>query len=224
MSHKLEKIALGLGVAAALTACTATDPNTGQAVRSHTRTNALIGAAVGAGLGYATNTSDPSQGRKNALIGAGVGALGGAAVGSYQDRQQAELRRQLAGTGIEVERHGNDIVLDMPGDITFAYNRADINPQFHQTLDRIASTLNQYPQTYVDVVGHADAIGSDAFNLDLSQRRAQSVAGYLTSRGVIRERLIATGRGESQPRASNDTEAGRAENRRVEIILRPVTG
>ncbi len=206
----LKNLALGLGVAGLLAACTTTNPNTGQAYRNNTATGALLGAAAGAGLGYATNTSDSGEGRQNALIGAGIGALAGAAVGNYMDRQQAQLRQQLEGSGVDVTRQGDNIILDMPGDITFAYNRADLQPQFYGTLDRIATTLNQYPQTYIDVVGHADATGPDQYNLGLSQRRASSVAGYLVTRGVIQDRLFVAGQGERQPVASNATEEGRA--------------
>jgi len=193
----------------------------GARVGTRTTTGAIVGAGAGALLGYLTNTNKSEEGRTNALIGAGVGALAGAAVGNYMDRQQARLQQQLAGTGVDVVRQGNNIVLDMPGDITFAYDRADIQPQFFSVLDQVAATLNQYPATYVDVVGHADATGSDEYNLALSQRRAGSVAGYLVSRGIIQDRLFVAGQGERQPVASNATEAGRAQNRRVEIILRP---
>ena len=188
---------------------------------SRTATGAIVGAGAGAILGYLTNTNKSEEGRTNALIGAGVGALAGAAVGNYMDRQQARLQQQLAGTGVDVVRQGNNIILDMPGDITFAFNRSDVQPQFFTVLDQVAATLNQYPATYIDVVGHADATGSDQYNLDLSQRRAASVAQYMVGRGVIADRLFVAGQGERQPVASNTTEEGRAQNRRVEIILRP---
>ncbi len=220
--HKTPIIACLIG-AAALTACTTTDPYTGQTVRSNTRTGALVGAAVGAGLGYLSNDKS-EQGRKNALIGAGVGALAGAGVGAYMDKQQAELRRQLADTGVTVTRQGDNIVLNMPSDVTFAFDRSDIQPQFFPVLDDVAGTLNQYPQTLIDVVGHADSVGSDEYNQALSERRASSVANYLVSRNVMPARLYVAGMGERQPIASNDTDAGRAKNRRVEIILRPYTG
>ena len=212
-----------LFAATAMTACTTTDPYTGQTVRSNTRTGAIIGAAVGAGLGYLSNDKS-EQGRKNALLGAGIGALAGAGVGGYMDRQQAELRRQLADTGVTVTRQGDNIVLNMPSDVTFAFDRSDVQPQFFPVLDEVAGTLNQYPQTLIDVVGHADAVGSDTYNQGLSERRASSVASYMVSRNVLPARLFVAGQGERQPIASNDTEAGRAQNRRVEIILRPFTG
>ena len=217
-------ISLSLAGLVALGGCTTTDPYTGEVVRSNTRTGALAGAAGGALLGYLTNTNKGEEGRTNALIGAGVGALGGAAVGAYMDRQQADLRRELAGTGVSVTRQGDNIVLNMPSDVTFAVDQSDVQPQFFDTLGRVAQTLNQYPQTVIDVVGHADSTGADAYNQTLSERRAVSVANYLVSRGLLRDRLFVAGRGETQPIASNATEQGRAQNRRVEVVVRPFTG
>jgi len=192
-------------------------------VGTRTSAGAIAGGLIGGALGYLTNTNKSEEGRTNALIGAGIGALAGGAIGNYMDRQAAQLQQQTAGTGVEVVRQGDNIILQMPGDVTFAYDRADIQPQFGPVLDQVASTLNQYPATYVDVVGHADATGSDEYNLGLSQRRASSVAGYLVSRQVIADRLFVAGQGERSPRASNATEQGRAQNRRVEIVLRPHT-
>ena len=220
--HKTPAIACLLA-ATALTACTTVDPYTGQTVRSNTRTGAIVGALGGAALGYLSNDKS-EQGRKNALIGAGVGALAGAGVGAYMDKQQAQLRAQLADTGVTVTRQGDNIVLNMPSDVTFAFDRSDIQPQFYKVLDEVSGTLNQYPSTTIDVVGHADSVGTDVYNQALSERRASSVASYLTTRGVLPARLYVAGMGERQPIASNDTEAGRAQNRRVEIILRPYTG
>jgi outer membrane protein OmpA-like peptidoglycan-associated protein len=210
--------------AASLAACTTVDPYTGQTVRNNTGTGVLAGALGGAALGYLTNTNRSEQGRKNALIGAGVGALAGGAVGNYMDRQQAELRRELADTGVSVTRQGDNIVLNMPSDVTFAVDQSDIQPQFYPVLDDVAGILNSYPQTLIDVVGHADATGPDDYNQALSERRASSVAGYLVSRRVIQDRLYVAGMGERAPVASNATAEGRAQNRRVEIILRPYTG
>ena len=224
MTRKIHLGLLGIAGAVALAACTTIDPQTGMVVRDNTRTGALAGAAGGTRLGYLTNTNKGEEGRTNALIGAGVGALGGAAVGQYMDRQQAELRRDLAGSGIDVQRQGDNIVLNMPSDITFAVAQSDIQSQFYGPLDQIAETLRQYPQTVIDVVGHADSTGSDDYNQALSERRAASVASYLVSRGVLRDRLFAAGRGESQPIASNATEQGRAQNRRVEVVVRPFRG
>jgi len=217
------KIVAASSAALLAAACTTTDPYTGETRRNNTATGALIGAAAGAALGYLTNTSDSSEGATNAAIGAGVGALAGAAVGSYMDRQQAELERELSGTGVEVDRRGDDIVLNMPGDITFAFDSAEIEPQFFPVLDDLAATLQQYPQTTVGVIGHTDSIGSDAYNLELSERRAESVAAYVVRGGVQPERIYIDGRGESEPIASNATDEGRARNRRVEVVLSPIT-
>jgi outer membrane protein OmpA-like peptidoglycan-associated protein len=205
-------------------ACTTVDPYTGQVVRDNTRTGVLAGAAGGALLGYLTNTNRGEEGRTNALIGAGVGALAGGAVGNYMDRQQAQLRAQLANSGVEVQRQGDNIILNMPSDVTFGVDQADIQSRFYPVLDDVADTLRQYPQTLIDVVGHADSTGADDYNQVLSERRASSVASYLVSRGVMRDRLFVAGRGETQPIASNATEDGRARNRRVEVVLRPFTG
>jgi outer membrane protein OmpA-like peptidoglycan-associated protein len=209
--------------ASALAACTTTDPYTGMPVRNNTGTGALVGAGAGALLGYLTNTNRGEEGRTNALIGAGVGALAGAAVGNYMDRQQADLRRELAGTGVQVVRQGDNIVLQMPSDVTFGVDRAEVEPRFYPVLDDVARTLNAYPATYVDVVGHADATGADDYNQNLSERRASAVASFLLDRGVLRDRLFVAGMGERQPIATNDTPEGRSRNRRVEIVLRPHT-
>lgn len=223
MTSKTALIGLLLG-AAALTACTTVDPYTGMPVRNNTGTGALSGAGVGAVLGYLTNTNSGEQGRKNALIGAGIGALAGGAVGNYMDRQQADFRRSLEGSGVMVRRNGDQIVLVMPSDVTFAVDRSDVQPQFTRVLDDVARTLNAYPQTTIDVVGHADSSGPDAYNQSLSERRASAVASYLVGNGrVLGDRVFVAGQGERQPVATNDTPEGRAQNRRVEIILRPVT-
>jgi outer membrane protein OmpA-like peptidoglycan-associated protein len=193
-------------------------------VRNNTGSGALIGAGAGALLGYLTNTSDSREGRTNALIGAGIGALGGAAVGNYMDRQQAALRAELANSGVNVVRQGDNLILQMPSDVTFATAQYDIQPQFYPVLDDVARVLNQYPQSTIDVVGHADAQGEDAYNQTLSENRASSVAGYLIGQRVLRDRLYVAGMGEREPIASNATAEGRAQNRRVEVIIRPFTG
>ncbi|CAN7601167.1 OmpA family protein [Phenylobacterium sp. LjRoot225] len=217
-------VAVAAAGALSAAACTTTDPHTGQVVRSNTRTGVLAGAAGGALLGYLTNTNNGEQGRKNALIGAGVGALAGGAAGTYMDRQQAQLRAQLAGSGVDVQRQGDNIVLNMPSDVTFGVDKADIQSRFYPAMDAVADTLRQYPQTTIDIVGHADSTGADDYNRALSERRAASVASRLVSNGVLRDRLFVAGRGEAQPIASNDTEDGRARNRRVEVVVRPFTG
>lgn len=202
-----------------LSACT-TDPYTGQQTINRTAVGILGGAVGGYLLG---DLIGGSHDRNAKVIGVGIGALAGGAVGNYMDQQEAELRRQTAGTGVDVIRNGDELVLRMPAGITFPVDRYDIQPQFQSTLDQVAQTLSSYNQTYVDVLGHTDSTGSDAYNDALSQRRAQSVADYLSSHGVARARMGIKGFGETQPIASNDDEAGRSQNRRVEIKVVPVT-
>jgi len=219
----MRKILLLLTGAAFLVAgCDTVDTSNGVKTHSNTKTGALIGAGVGAAVGALSNKKG-SQARKNAVIGAGIGALAGAGVGSYMDRQNKDLRAQLEGRNVYITRQGDNIILSMPGDVTFASGSSDLNASFMPVLNDVATILNQYPSTYIDVVGHADSQGSDAFNLDLSERRAHAVADYLYGQKVKAERMYVAGMGESQPIADNSTPEGRARNRRVEITLRPVT-
>lgn len=202
-----------------LSACV-TDPETG----NRTISKAAIGGIGGALGGYLLG--DLVGGRRDRtekILGAGIGAVAGAGVGYYMDEQERKLRQQTAGTGINVIRDGDNLVLDMPSEITFGVDSANIDPSFRSTLDQVASTLTQYEKTYVDVLGHTDSTGSDAYNQGLSERRASAVADYLSTRGVQSARLAARGYGESQPKASNLDAAGRSANRRVEIRLVPVT-
>jgi outer membrane protein OmpA-like peptidoglycan-associated protein len=200
-------------------ACTTTDPFTGQQRISNTAGGAGIGAVAGAALGTLAGGDD----RRNALIGAGIGALAGGGIGAYMDQQQAELRAQLQGTGVSVTRVGNNIILNMPSNITFATDQDAINAGFYPTLDSVVLVLKKFNQTLIDVYGHTDSTGSDTYNQDLSQRRAKSVADYLAGRGVNPQRFAVQGFGETRPVADNGTEAGRALNRRVEIQLVPIT-
>ena len=212
----------GAAVAAALLTTTAcmTDPVTGE---RELATRTAIGAAAGAIAGYfAGDLIGGRRDRTERIVGAGIGAIAGGAVGNYMDRQERELRERTAGTGVDVVRQGDEIILNMPSAITFAFDRYDIQPQFRTTLDQVAQTLSAYPSTYIDVYGHTDSVGTDAYNMTLSQNRAQSVANYLTTRGVASARIATQGFGESQPIASNDTEQGRAANRRVEIRIVPI--
>ncbi|TCD13065.1 OmpA family protein [Oricola cellulosilytica] len=207
------------GLLAFTAACTTVDPYTGQQKVSNTASGAAIGAGVGALAGLAAGGDD----RRNALIGAGVGALAGGAVGNFMDQQEAELRAELQATGVSVTRVGNNIVLNMPSNITFATDQDQINPAFYPTLNSVSTVLRKYNQTLVDVYGHTDSTGSDGYNQALSQRRANSVANYLIQGGVSPQRLVATGFGESRPIASNASEAGRSQNRRVEIQIVPLS-
>lgn len=207
-------------VAAAFAAgCTSTDPYTGQQKVSNTAAGAGLGALAGAGLGLLAGGDD----RRNALIGAGIGALAGGGIGLYMDQQEAELRAQLQGTGVSVTRNGDQIILNMPSNITFDTDQDAVKPEFFATLNSVSLVLNKFNRTLVDVYGHTDSTGSDAYNQALSQRRAVSVANYLTSQGVDGRRFYATGFGETRPVADNGTEGGRALNRRVEIQLSPLT-
>jgi outer membrane protein OmpA-like peptidoglycan-associated protein len=202
-----------------LSACV-TDPETGK----RTISKAAIGGVGGALGGYLLG--DLIGGRRDRtekIVGAGIGAVAGAGVGYYMDEQEKKLRQQTAGTGVNVIRDGDNLVLDMPSEITFGVDSSNIDPGFRNTLDQVSLTLKQYEKTYVDVMGHTDSTGSDAYNQALSERRASAVADYLSSRGVQSARLATRGYGESQPKASNLDAAGRSANRRVEIRLVPVT-
>lgn len=192
-----------------------------ETVQQNPRTAA--GAGIGALGGAAVGTLFGGNDRRNALIGAGIGMLAGAAVGQYLDQQQRELEASLAGTGAQVTRQGDQLVVNFPASITFATDSAQIRPEFNSTLNEVAATLQRYPQSYIDVVGHTDSTGSDQYNQALSERRAQSVANYLRSRGVTPARVAAYGMGETQPVATNATAEGRQANRRVEVRIIPAT-
>jgi len=218
----LAQLVLGAVAAALLAGCMTNDAYTGNRKVSSTAKGAGIGAAVGAVAGILTGP-DARAHRKNALIAAGVGALAGAAVGQYMDRQEAKLRSQLQGTGVSVVRNGNNITLNMPGNITFRTDSADLNSSFYDVLNSVTLVLKEYDKTLLEVAGHTDNTGSDQYNQALSERRANSVAQYLEGHGVNAQRVITLGAGEGHPIASNDTADGRQANRRVELSLEPVT-
>ncbi len=201
-----------------LGACQTTNPYTGQQQTTNTAKGAGIGAAAGAVIGALAGGS-----RKSALIGAGVGVLAGGAVGNYMDKQEAQLRQQLQGTGVSVTRNGDNLILNMPGNVTFATNQSDVNASFYPVLNSVALVLKQYEKTMIDVVGHTDSTGSMQLNMQLSQARASSVGMYLQNQGVLAQRIQTQGVGPQYPIASNETPEGRAQNRRVELILRPLT-
>ena len=226
MNHMRKLTTLSVALAATLTfaGCATytgqtSDPND----PNRTQRGALIGAGIGAVAGLLSG-DDATERRQRAMVGAGVGALAGGAVGAYQDRQEAALRSQLAGTGVDVIRDGDNITLNMPGAITFGFDSSALQPQFRPVLDDLAMTLNEYNQTIIEVAGHTDSVGDAAYNQNLSEQRAATVANYLAGRGVMRDRMITIGAGETRPIASSDTEAGRAQNRRVEITLVPLQG
>lgn len=211
---------LTAAAATTLAACT-TDAMTGQ---KRISTEAGAGAVLGALGGYLLgDLIGGRNSRTEQIVGAGIGAVAGGAIGAYMDKQEQEMRRETEGTGVDVIRQGDDILLRMPSGITFAFDRYDIQPQFQSTLNEIANTLNNYESTYIDVMGHTDSTGTDSYNQQLSERRAQAVANYLIQRGVNPARIATRGYGESSPIASNETEAGRQQNRRVEIKVTPVT-
>ncbi|KTT74688.1 OmpA family protein [Sphingomonas endophytica] len=203
----------------AVSACT-TDPETGDRRLSKTAIGGIGGALGGYLLG---DLVGGRRDRAEKILGAGIGGIAGAAVGSYMDKQERELRERTRGTDVQVTRQGDDLLLNIPSGINFAYNSATVQPQFRATLDKVASILSEYNQTYIDVYGFTDSTGSEEYNLDLSQRRALAVADYLSSRGVQPARIATRGFGEAEPIASNETDAGRAANRRVEIKIVPVS-
>ncbi len=205
-----------------LAACSTVDPYTGQSQMSKTAGGGLIGAGSGAVVGAIVGTATGADPRVAALLGAGVGGIAGAAIGSYMDQQEAELRAQLQGTGVSVTRVGNQIILNMPSNITFGIDSAQVQPSFNETLVSVGLVLKKFNKTIVDVYGHTDNTGSDAHNQDLSQRRAVAVATILANQGIDQRRFYIEGRGETDPIASNNNEAGRAQNRRVEIQISPI--
>lgn len=204
--------------AVTLAGCT-TDPDTGERRISKTALGGIGGVVGGYLLGDVVGGRND---RTAKIVGAGLGGLAGAGIGAYMDKQERELRERTAGTDVQVIRRGDDLVLNIPSGITFATDSAAVQPQFQRTLDQVASTLAEYRETYIDVYGHTDSTGSDAYNQQLSERRAISVADYLSAHGVQAARIGTRGYGESQPIASNDTDAGRAANRRVEVKIVPI--
>ncbi|MBB4857824.1 outer membrane protein OmpA-like peptidoglycan-associated protein [Novosphingobium chloroacetimidivorans] len=193
-----------------------TDPNTGERKVSRT----AIGGVGGAGLGYLLGSV--IGGKTARILGAGIGGVAGGAIGYQKDKQIRELRESTAGSGIDVTDNGDGILLNLP-DVTFAVDSTEISPSFQAALDRVAQSMVQYPDSLIDVYGHTDSTGSDAYNLDLSKRRADAVARYLISRGVSSARIQTQGMGESYPVADNATAEGRAKNRRVEVKITPVS-
>jgi outer membrane protein OmpA-like peptidoglycan-associated protein len=218
------KVLVALAATLALTACTTTNPYTGQSQLSNTAGGTLLGAGGGALAGALVGVAVGGDPRVGALIGAGVGGLTGAAIGSYMDQQEAELRAQLQGTGVSVTRAGDQLILNMPSNITFSTDSSTVQPQFNQTLVSVALVLRKFDKTIVDVYGHTDSTGSNGHNLELSQRRAVSVATILSSQGLDQRRFYIEGKGSTSPIASNATEQGRAQNRRVEIQISPIRG
>ena len=223
MNSRSPKIVLALTVLTVfVSGCETLDAYTREEQTSKATKGALIGAAAGAVVGLISG-DDAVERRQHALILAGVGALAGGAIGHYQDRQEAALRAELEGTGVSVTRIGDNITLNMPGNVTFATDSSDLSPAFFDVLTSVGKVLGEFEKTVVEVAGHTDSTGSESYNHSLSERRANSVASYLKSQGVLSERLITLGMGELRPVADNSSAAGKQANRRVEITMVPLT-
>jgi len=218
----LKVIMITAGLVVVLGGCETLDAFTQESKTSNATKGAVIGAAAGAVVGLVSG-DDAVERRQRALIGAGVGALAGGAIGYYMDKQEAELRAELEGTGVSVTRIGDNITLNMPGNVTFATDSSDLSSGFFSVLTSVSKVLTEFDQTVVEVAGHTDSSGSDAHNQGLSERRAGSVAQYLQSQGIGGQRLITIGLGENMPVADNSTSVGKQSNRRVEITMVPVT-
>ncbi|WP_043531278.1 OmpA family protein [Litchfieldella xinjiangensis] len=219
--RRIHRLFTPLAAVVFVAGCATSDPYGGETQRNKTLTGAGIGAAIGAATGVLTGEGSTSR-RDRALIGAAVGAAAGGGIGAYMDRQEQQLRERMQGTGIEVDRQGDEIVLNMPSSVTFGFDSSELTPSARSALNDVAMVLTEYPETTVNIAGHTDSTGAADYNQRLSERRAETVGTYLMQNGVQRQRLSMRGYGFSQPVASNDTEQGRAQNRRVEITLTPM--
>lgn len=219
----MKKTIMALSVAVVtLNGCMTYDPYTGEEKVSNATKGSVIGAVTGAAIGAATS-SKKDRG-KGALIGAAAGGAAGGGIGYYMDRQEADLRHKLEGTGVRVQRNGNQIQLIMPGNITFDVDQSSIRSSFTDVLESVSLVLEEYDETIIQIDGYTDSTGSASYNQLLSERRASSVRDFLLNQGIASNRTRATGHGENSPIASNSTESGRAQNRRVELTLVPMQG
>jgi outer membrane protein OmpA-like peptidoglycan-associated protein len=217
---KSRLIVSSLAAASLLTAAgCVTDPNTGERKVSRTAIGGGGGALVGLILGGLIG------GPTGRIVGAGIGGVAGGIIGYKMDQQIKELKEQTAGSGVDVTPtdDGRAILVNLPDGVTFDVGSATLKPQFRDTLDKIAASMKLYPDSLIDVYGHTDSTGSDAFNQNLSENRARTVADYLAMRGVSSSRIRSRGFGETMPVADNGTDEGRAKNRRVEIKIVPVS-
>lgn len=222
MKHKtIYPLAFVLVTALSVQGCSTINPYTKEEQTSSAAKGAGIGAAVGAILGIATS-KDKKDRTQRALKGAGIGAIAGGSVGYYMDVQEAKLRKQLQGTGVSVTRNGNNLVLNLPGNITFDTNRTEVNDSFVQVLNSVTLVLKEYQSTMIEVAGHTDNVGQNSDNQILSNARARAVSDILIRSGVAAVRIDVVGYGETRPIASNDTANGRQNNRRVELTLIPL--
>ena len=209
---KNKKIIASCMLALSLVSCTGLEAGNG----AYTAGGAAGGAALGAIAGQVIGKDT-----KGTLIGAAVGSFLGMGWGAYRDNQEKELKAKLQGTQAEVKKDGNALVINLPGGVTFASDSANITSSFYSALNGIAQSLNNYPETRIQVNGYTDSTGNDAHNQELSERRANAVAQYLIAQGVSSSRIVANGFGSSNPIASNSTQEGRLQNRRVEIKILP---
>ena len=198
-----------------LQSCTTTNAYTGEQQASNLLKGGAIGAAAGAIIGSLAGDS------KDALKGAAIGGVIGGGIGQYMDVQESQIRKQLSGSGVSVTRSGNDLILNLPSDVTFSSGSSSIQSQFSSTLSSVGLVLKKYNRTSISIEGHTDSDGSASSNQSLSVARANSVASVLSASGVANNRLLVSGAGESRPIASNDTEAGKSQNRRVELRIEP---
>jgi len=221
--YKITFLVALMTLSATLSSCKTLDAYTGQEKTSNTTVNSAIGAGIGAFIGYATSKDKSRRDRQKAiLIGAGIGGLSGAAIGNYMDKQETELRKKLQGTGVSVTRNNDDLILNMPGNVTFATGSKVLKVNFNEVLKSVVLVLNEFDQTLIEVTGHTDSVGSESSNQRLSNSRAQSVGDYLISQKINAGRVLTIGYGESRPIADNKTGEGRQKNRRVELTLIPV--
>ncbi len=220
MSSKL-KLSFVLSSILAVSSCTTVNPYTGESQTSKVAKGSMIGAAIGVLAGVLTG-DDAKERKKRALKLAGIGAVAGGGVGYYMDVQEAKLRKELEATGVSVTRNGDNITLNMPSNITFEVNQTALKPSFSEVLGSVSKVLQKYKSTVIQVAGHTDSDGSDSYNQLLSKQRAQTVADHLMGLGIQPVRIETVGFGEQYPITSNDTQEGKAQNRRVELTLVPV--
>ncbi len=212
---KLAKIGMATVVSAALlSGCQIQDAYTGESKVSNAAKIGAISAVVCGAIG----SRKSSKRARNAAVGCGLIGMG---IGAYMDAQEKKLRDELAGSGIRVVREGDNIRLVMPNSITFGVDSSNVSSGIFPTLNSVAKVLNEFEESVLLVAGHTDSSGSESYNQQLSVKRAQGVADYLSSREVARQRLRVTGFGESAPIASNSTKDGQAQNRRVELLIEP---
>jgi outer membrane protein OmpA-like peptidoglycan-associated protein len=219
MRNRFGRPILALGASLLVLSACVTDPYTGERKMSKTATGAVIGGAAGAAIGAATGGDRGER----AAIGAAAGVLAGGAVGAYMDHQESKLRAQLQGTGVSVTRAGDNLILNMPGNVTFEVNRSDIRSGFYDVLSSVVLVVQEFDKTLIEISGYTDSSGGDSYNQSLSERRADSVGNYFKSHSVVPGRVVTKGFGERNPVADNSTAAGREQNRRVELRLVPIT-